>query len=100
MADVNPDAVRLPPYFPKVPLQCKQPAAEFFECFTRESDYDVDKVGTSATPIHAAESGRLTSSRPQLHSLPRGCRSQTLDSALLLHVRPSWDRTDSVLRPT
>lgn len=41
MAD---DDLRLPLFFPRVPKQCKDAAAPFFDCFSRESDYDLGKV--------------------------------------------------------
>ena len=41
------DLQRLPPYFPKVPKQCKPQAAAFFDCFTRESEFTPEKVGCS-----------------------------------------------------
>ena len=39
------DDLRLPPFFPRVPKQCKDVAAVFFECFSKEAEYDEGKVG-------------------------------------------------------
>jgi hypothetical protein len=41
MADAD---LRLPPHFPRVPKPCKDVAAAFFECFSREAEYDATKV--------------------------------------------------------
>jgi hypothetical protein len=39
------DDGRLPPYFPRVPKECKQVAKAFFDCFTTESEFGPGKVG-------------------------------------------------------
>ena len=36
--------LRLPPFFPRVPQECKAVAATFFECFSPLAEYDVGKV--------------------------------------------------------
>ena len=40
----------LPPYFPRVPPECKKVAAAFFDAFTAASDYAVDKVRGASPP--------------------------------------------------
>jgi hypothetical protein len=44
MAAPEQPALRLPPFFPRVPKQCKAPAEAFFGCFAPASEYEEGKV--------------------------------------------------------
>ena len=38
------DALRLPGFFPRVPKQCKDAAAPFFDCFSKAAEYELGQV--------------------------------------------------------
>lgn len=85
MADSSGD-LRLPPYFPRVPKECKDVAKVFFDCFTDASTFGPDKapdVGRKALisckdqlePYKSCAEKHLTERQKQLVQAPEVYRN-------------------------